>query len=163
MKMRVSKAVVGAVAVAGMLSAFPVTAIAETPNLTAADRRGPCRDPWINYAYRTQIKRTPVGRADAGECNIYLYAGGAWQNYDQLRDGVNSFVRGTSNVGATVQAVGALFAFVNRATGGRLDVIIRTATKGMFDINGSPRKTYRLLSTDRQVDLGGGSTLIVPQ
>jgi hypothetical protein len=123
---------------------------------------GPCRDPWINYAYRTQFKRQPVGRGDAGECSIYLYAGGAWQNYDQLRDSVRGFVQATSNVGASVQAFSGLFAFVNRATGGKVDVLIRSATGGMFDVNGQPKRTYRLLSADRQVNLGA-TTLYIPQ
>jgi hypothetical protein len=154
------RAALGALAVVSMATALP--AAAETPSVTAADR-GPCRDPWINYAYRTQFSRQPVGRGDAGECSIYLYAGGAWQNYDQLRDGVKSFVGATSNAGASIQSVGSIFQFVNRATGGRLNVFIRTASGGLFDVNGAPKKTYRLLATDKQVDLGNGSTLIFSQ
>ena len=154
------RAALAAVALASVITAVP--AAAETPNVTAADR-GPCRDPWINYAYRTQFSRQPVGQGDAGECNIYLYAGGAWQNYDQLRDGVKSFVSATANAGASVQSVGSIFQLVNRATGGRLNVLVRTASRGMFDLNGAPKKTYRLLTTDRQVDLGNGSTLVFTQ
>ncbi len=135
-------------------------ALAQNPVTTAADR-GPCRDPWINYAYRVNHKRQPVGRADMGECNIYLYAGGAWQNYGQLSAAVDGFVGATGNAGAAVQAFGNVFSLVDKLTGGRLRMQVKTATK-QLDINGTP--VYSLLSTAdgaKSYAPSSGTTLLI--
>jgi hypothetical protein len=136
-------------------------AFAENPNLTQADR-GPCRDPWINYAYRTQWNRQPVGAGDAGECVIYLYVGGHWQNYDQLRDGVGRFVRATQNAGQYMQGFGGVFRLVSRQTGGVFNALIRAGAQ-VYNMMGQPQppNNYSLQGAGRQQDLGGGSVLIV--
>lgn len=152
-------AVLSSVAVVGlMLTSAP--AAAEMPALQAGDN-SPCTDPWINYAYRTQINRKPIGTGGAGECNIYLYNGGAWQNYDQLRDGVQRFANLTKAAGLIVRGLGPFFAIVNKVTGGKLNAAIRNGSGKVFDINGQPQGGYRLLANAKQMDLGQGSTLIV--
>jgi hypothetical protein len=106
-----------------------------------------------------------VGQGDAGECNIYLYSAGRWQNYDELRNSVNSWVRTTSNAGQAMKSVGSVFTLVDRKSGGQLRAVVRALDKAgvgrMFDMMGQAVRTFGLMSTDRQTDLGGGTTLIV--
>ncbi|HEX8710247.1 MAG TPA: ricin-type beta-trefoil lectin domain protein [Terracidiphilus sp.] len=45
---------------------------------------GACRDPWINSAYNQIFHRAPQGSGTVGECNISLYGGGRWSNYQDL-------------------------------------------------------------------------------
>jgi hypothetical protein len=164
MRLKGSTGLLAVLAAVTVMAGSPAPAAAENPNLTASDR-GPCRDPWINYAYRTQHNRSPVGQGDAGECNIYLYAAGRWQNYDELRNSVNSWVRTTSNAGQAMKSVGSVFTLVDRKSGGQLRAVVRALDKAgvgrMFDMMGQAVRSFGLMSTDRQTDLGGGTTLIV--
>lgn len=159
MRIALRGALFGAVALIVAGAAAP--ALAEVPNLTAGDRAGPCRDPWLNYAYRTTVHRAPVGSGDKGECLIYLYAAGRWQNYDQLRDGVSQFVNTTANAGMVVQQLSGLFSFVNRVTGGRLNALIETTAGQVVDLQGAPRPKYHLLEVKKRVLLSAGTTIVV--
>lgn len=47
-------------------------------------RGKPCRDPWINLAFRDSGGAQPVGAGDLGECSPALYNGGSWSSYAEL-------------------------------------------------------------------------------
>lgn len=54
------------------------------PHTTAEARsRGPCGDPWVSLALIAVY-----GRADPSKCNVALYNGGQWNNYNQLMHAV---------------------------------------------------------------------------
>ncbi|CAA9291159.1 MAG: hypothetical protein AVDCRST_MAG77-4741 [uncultured Chloroflexi bacterium] len=44
---------------------------------------GPCRELWINWAFKDVFGRDPVGAGDVGECNPQRY-GGQWASFDEL-------------------------------------------------------------------------------
>lgn len=71
-----------------------ISALAQTPPSAAetqAFRNKPCSDPWINFAYAVEFKRSPVGEGNSvGECNVTLYRDGSWSSYKELRDAVVS-------------------------------------------------------------------------
>lgn len=78
-----------------LVSGFSVlSADAQTPPSAAetqAFRNRPCSDPWINFAYAVEFKRSPVGEGSSvGECNVTLYRDGSWSSYRELRDAVVS-------------------------------------------------------------------------
>lgn len=79
-----------------MLACFcAVGAMAQTaPNAqqTEAYRNKPCSDPWINFVYATEYKRSPVGQGNSvGECNITFYKDGKWNSYLELRQAIIDF------------------------------------------------------------------------
>lgn len=45
---------------------------------------GVCRDPWITRAVSQVMKRPPKGKGELGECDMYYYGGGSWNDYNQL-------------------------------------------------------------------------------
>jgi len=45
---------------------------------------GVCRDPWITGAVSQVMNRSPEGKGEMGECDMYRYGGGSWSNYDDL-------------------------------------------------------------------------------
>lgn len=52
------------------------------PDSTTTDvwkRRGPCGDPWVSIA----LSRV-YGTVDPAKCNVALYNGGRWNNYNEL-------------------------------------------------------------------------------
>lgn len=54
------------------------------PHTTAEARsRGPCGDPWVTLALIAVY-----GRAESSKCNVALYNGGKWNNYNQLMHAV---------------------------------------------------------------------------
>lgn len=159
----VLKMILSACIAGSTLAAMAVPAAAETPNLTAADR-APCRDPWINYAYRTQFNRQPIGRADMGECTIQLYASGKWNSYDELRNSVVSFQRGLQSNGLNVQLLNGVYQVMKSA--GIANVLFqffdRSGVGRMINVMGQAINSgYSLQSTDKRVDLGGGTTMII--
>lgn len=73
----------GVLAVALAAVGDTTAAAQQNPTVGAADR-SPCRDPWINIAYRRFQRRAPRGSGERGECNIHLYGGGSWNSFAQL-------------------------------------------------------------------------------
>lgn len=54
------------------------------PDMTAeARRKGPCGDPWVTLALINVY-----GRADPSKCNVALYNGGRWNDFNQLMHAV---------------------------------------------------------------------------
>lgn len=76
----------------GLVVGFSVfSANAQTPPSAAeteAFRNKPCLDPWINFAYAVEFKRSPVGEGTSGECAAALYRDGKWGSYKELRDDI---------------------------------------------------------------------------
>lgn len=54
---------------------------------------GVCRDPWVTRAVNEVTGRTPKGYGELGECNMYLYGKGSWQNYPDLLTKVRTRLR----------------------------------------------------------------------
>lgn len=73
---------------------------------------GTCRDPWITQAvtdYKTSHglrapSNRPTGSAENGECNMFLYGGGNWANYDQLKQLVTARLDVLARQGQSVAA-----------------------------------------------------------
>lgn len=64
---------------------------AQTPPSAAETelfRNKPCLDPWINFAYAVEFRRSPVGEGTNGECSPTLYRDGRWSSYKELRDDI---------------------------------------------------------------------------
>ena len=143
------------------------SANAQYPPKTAADD-GPCRDPYINYAFRTELNRKPIGRGNAGECNIYLYKAGSWNNYTELRSAVKSYDAARQRLGISVSFMNGVYKMVkqNKQLEAQLRAVAGPITK-VFDLMGNminQFKTgqYSLQAADgEKVDLGGGSTLVI--
>lgn len=55
-----------------------------------AAQAGSCRDPWVTQAITEVTGRQPNGNYESGECNIYNFNGGSWNNYTELK----RYVRG---------------------------------------------------------------------
>lgn len=51
----------------------------DTHTTAEAKRKGPCGDPWVTLALNAVH-----GRADPSKCNVALYNGGQWSNFNQL-------------------------------------------------------------------------------
>jgi hypothetical protein len=49
---------------------------------------GVCRDPWVTGAIGEVMGRPPYGSGEDGECNIYRYGDGHWDDYPDLVDKV---------------------------------------------------------------------------
>jgi len=85
---------------------FATTAVAQLPNPSqsatdSAQRRGPCRDPWITIAIESSSGRRPQGVGDYGECNYLLYNGGSWSNYDELSRAVRVLLGSSLRISLT--------------------------------------------------------------
>jgi len=61
-----------------------VAAVALLAAAPAAAQNDPCRDPWVSKAVREVKGRAPIGKGEAGECNIKMY-GASWSSYDDLK------------------------------------------------------------------------------
>lgn len=57
-----------------------------TPSQADSDnyRGKPCKDPWINIAYRLADNSSPQGVGTRGACDINRYNRGSWPNYQVL-------------------------------------------------------------------------------
>jgi hypothetical protein len=137
-------------------------AAAQTPALKVK-HYGPCRDPWINYAYMEKVGRNPIGaknpsanhaKNDFGECNCNLYAGCAWNSYQQLETGVVSWNNYTRQGRVIVRQVGNAFQIFKGNS--PATAVIRNAAGQMFDIMGKMLGGYSLMSANAQ-DLGNGT------
>jgi hypothetical protein len=79
--------------------------------LAPIDTSGPCKDPWINAAYHQIAVRPPIGNSlgagtsVGGECNVSLYGGGKWGNYDDLYGKVKTYLRIEAEVNVSSLAV----------------------------------------------------------
>lgn len=90
MSTQLRRALVGAwsIAVAGIpvLVAVAVTGTAGDAAAASANEQGPCRDPWINRAFREVTGRRPSGSGDSGECAPGNYGRGQWSSYEDLQN-----------------------------------------------------------------------------
>lgn len=89
-------------ALCAALCFFAVNAQAQnTPSQQETNnyRNKPCRDPWINLAFRDSGGGQPVGAGDLGECNPALYNGGSWNSYQQLVNAVRTARQSLANQG----------------------------------------------------------------
>jgi hypothetical protein len=150
-----------------LLSAFSASVNAQTPVLTPQDN-GPCTDKWINYAYRTELRRTPVGRAGGGECNIYLYKAGSWNNYGELKNAVNGWNGIRQRTGLDVKNVNAVYKLVrrNQTLNATLKSVVGPVSK-VVDIMGNILSQFRTgaysvqdAGTER-IDIGSGSSVLI--
>jgi hypothetical protein len=149
------------------LSAFSASVNAQTPVLTPQDN-GPCTDKWINYAYRTELRRAPVGRAGGGECNIYLYKAGRWNNYSELKSGVIAWNGIRQRSGIDVRTVNAVYKLFrqNRALEATLKAVSGPISK-VVDLMGNVLSQFNTgqrslldVGTER-IDIGNGSTVLI--
>ena len=52
---------------------------------------GQCRDSFIAQAYAQAVGRAPNGKAESGECDMYLYGNGQWSGLDDLKTKVQQY------------------------------------------------------------------------
>lgn len=66
-------------------------------------QRGPCRDPWISWAYLdlTAGIYDAVGFGDYGQCNPKWYNNGSWSSYTDLYNAVKEYRSSLSQNGIT--------------------------------------------------------------
>lgn len=154
-------------ALAFFFLAFSAHANAQTPTLTPQDN-GPCNDKWINYAYRTELKRVPVGRGGAGECNIYLYHAGSWNNYGELKNAVVMWNGIRQRTGIDVRTVNAVYKIFrqNRQLETQLKAVAGPITR-ILDLMGNVLSQYK--TGDRslmdvgseRIEIGNGSSVLI--
>lgn len=154
-------------AAAIFLTAFSATANAQNPVLTAEDN-GPCRDKWINYAYRTELRRKPVGSGDRGECLIGLYKAGNWRNYAELKDAVRSWDTTRRARSLIVKLVNAKYVLAR--SGREVIAYVRKVINGQVTINdfmntvlATFREGSRSLfdASTEKISVSTGSTLLI--
>src|SRR5215469_1038013 len=130
---------------AGALAALAPQAKAVIPNPTAAQvtqarSTGYCADRWVTLAiwFTSGGTRNPQGTGQFGECNVQLYNGGSWSNYDQL----------VSAVSATQRVTSGLFQMVDNRNG---SLTITTNVGGYVAC---------VKTTGRIVSQGGGNIIL---
>lgn len=52
---------------------------------------GQCRDSYITQAYTQAQGRAPNGKAESGECDMYLYGNGQWSGLEDLKTKVRQY------------------------------------------------------------------------
>lgn len=67
---------------------FVLFAVALLCGVFVSAGRAQCNDTWVTNAVTEIVGRAPIGRGNIGECNIKLYGGGSWSNYDDLKNKV---------------------------------------------------------------------------
>lgn len=139
---------------------------AQSPQLQVK-HQGPCRDPWINYAYAEKVGRSPVGaknpqgthaKQDLGECNCNLYAGCAWVSYSQLEQGVVSWNNYTREAHVVARNSGGVFRLVRLTDNATVGTVIRNTAGQLYDFMGVPLGGHVLLSSNTK-DLGNGTKI----
>jgi hypothetical protein len=161
------KIVVSIIAMAVCLLAISENAMAQTPNLNSQDN-GPCTDKWINYAYRTELNRAPVGRGGAGECNIYLYKAGSWNNYGELRSAVVTWNAIRQRSGIDIRTVNSVYKLFkqNRQVEAQLKAVAGSLTR-ILDLMGNVINQYKtgdrsLLDTgSERIEIGNGTSVLI--
>jgi len=77
------------------LSAWAVVPNPSPQQTAAARAQNFCSDPWVTLAIADVTGGGfPKGVAGLGQCDIQLYNGGQWANFDQLVQAVNATLRG---------------------------------------------------------------------
>jgi hypothetical protein len=150
-----------------LLNVFSESVNAQTPVLTPQDN-GPCTDKWINYAYRTELRRTPVGRARGGECNIYLYKAGSWNNYGELKNAVIGWNGIRQRSGFDVKNVDGIYKIIrrNRTLDATLKAVAGPVTK-VVDLMGTILAQFNtgqrslLDAGSERIDIGSGSSVLI--
>ncbi len=68
-------------------------------------RQGPCRDPWISWAYIDASAGTAAatGFGDTAQCNPRWYNNGSWSSYIELYNAVRDYRNSLYNAGLTWQ------------------------------------------------------------
>ncbi len=68
-------------------------------------RQGPCRDPWISWAYVDASSGTEdaKGFSDAAQCNPRWYNNGSWSSYTELYNAVKDYRNSLYNAGLSWQ------------------------------------------------------------
>ena len=164
---QITRVLVFAVVAVAAVSVFPTAAEAQQPDLKVK-HMGPCRDPWINYAYMERLGRNPIGKKnpaangaqnDFGECNCNLYAGCNWSSYQQLEQGVVAWNGYTKRARVAAKNVGGVFKLIdNLGQGTPVNAVIRNASGGIFDFMGNALRSYGLMSANAET-LGNGTTI----
>ena len=112
---------------------------------------GSCKDPWINQAYNKLYHRAPSGSGLSGECDVRLYGGGSWSNYDDLERKI-IIAKGGGHAAAMAPAA-PVGMHLDRG-GNVYNGSVLVARAGTFDL---VSRTGSLLNTAAIVAQGGGN------
>ncbi len=105
-----------------------------------------CYDPWINQVIwdNPSPQREARGNNRQGECNIYLYGGGVWGGYDDLKNKAAATLDSLHDAGRYIDALGNTMA--HRGTETLTDdTKVNRPDEYNIQINkpdGSPKGTY---------------------
>lgn len=64
--------------------AVPAIACALAGSIFSVSGWAACADPWVTKAVKQVTGRDAQGSGNSGQCNISLYGGGHWSNYNDL-------------------------------------------------------------------------------